>query len=128
MNRFGPYATVVLRLATGAVFLHHGINKVQHGLPGVAEFLHSLGFPFAIFWAGIVVTIETLGAVCVIAGLWTRVWAAGMAVEMVVAILRVLVPGGRGFELEGMLLAAALALVALGDGPFALAVGLKRGE
>lgn len=127
MNQFGPYAAVVLRLATGGVFLNHGIMKLQHGLPALAEFLHSLGFPFAIVWAVIVVGVETVGAVCVIAGLFTRVWAACMAVEMTVAILRVLVPSGRGFELEGMLLACALALVALGDGPFALAVGLKRG-
>lgn len=127
MNQFGPYAAVLLRLATGGVFLHHGIQKLQHGLPGLADFLHSLGFPFAIVWAGIVVAVETVGAVCVIAGLFTRLWAACMAVEMTVAILRVLLPAGRGFELEGMLLASALALVALGDGPFALAVGLKRG-
>ncbi len=127
MNQFGPYAAVVLRLATGGVFLNHGIVKVQHGLPALAQFLHSLGFPFAIVWAGIVVTVETVGAVCVIAGLFTRVWAACMAVEMSVAILRVQVPSGRGFELEGMLLASALALVALGDGPLALAVGFKRG-
>ncbi|HTR21119.1 MAG TPA: DoxX family protein [Gemmatimonadales bacterium] len=127
MNRFSPYAALVLRLATGGVFLHHGIMKLQHGLPGLADWLHTLGFPFAIVWAGIVVAVETLGAACVIAGLFTRAWAACMAVEMTVAILRVLLPGGRGFELEGMLLASALALVALGDGPFALAVGLKRG-
>jgi hypothetical protein len=43
-----------------------------------------------------------------------------------VAILRVLLPAGRSFELEALLLAGALSLVALGDGPLALGMKLKK--
>jgi len=50
-----------------------------------------------------------------------------MAVEMVVAILAVKVPQAGNFELEGLLLAGAITLVALGDGPLSIAIGLKRG-
>jgi hypothetical protein len=56
----------------------------------------------------------------------TRVWAAAMAFEMAVASLVVVLPSGHMPELEGLLFAAALALVALGDGPLSLAVGFKR--
>lgn len=126
MNRFAPYAAVFLRLATGAVFLNHGIPKLQRGLPAVAGFLHGIGFPFATVWAGILIAVETLGAVCVLAGFLTRAWAACMAIEMTVVILAVKLPHQGNFELEGLLLAAALSLVVLGDGPLAIGVRFRK--
>lgn len=125
MNRFAPYAAVLLRLAVGGVFLNHGIPKIARGVPAVAEMLHGIGFPFATVWAIIVIGVETVGAVCVMAGFLTRIWAACMAVEMTVAILAVRVAHHAGFELEAMLLAGALSLVLLGDGPIALGVRLR---
>jgi len=127
MNRFTPYAAVVLRLAVGLVFLHHGLMKLHMGIPGTAEYLHNLGIPFATIGATIVMGVETIGAACVLLGILTRVWAAAMAFEMAVASLLVVLPSGRWPELEGLLCAGALALVALGDGPLSIAVGLKRG-
>ena len=59
-------------------------------------------------------------------GILTRAWAAVMAVEMVVAILAVKVRGGGNFELEALLLAGAVTLVALGDGPLSVAVRFKQ--
>ena len=60
-------------------------------------------------------------------GILTRVWAACMAFEMAIAALFVVLPTGRWPEVEGLLCAGALALVALGDGPVSVAVGFKRG-
>jgi uncharacterized membrane protein YphA (DoxX/SURF4 family) len=51
-----------------------------------------------------------------------------MAVVMVVAILAVKLPGHQSFELEALLLAGALTLVALGDGPLSIAVKFKQGN
>ena len=51
-----------------------------------------------------------------------------VAVEMAVAIFAVKVPRGGNIELEALLLAGALTLVALGDGPLSVAIGLKRGR
>ena len=124
MNRFMAYAALPLRLAVGGIFLRHGITKLQNGLPRTVEFLHSLGFPFAQIWGVGLIGVETLGAACVIAGLLTRAWGACFVVEMVVAILRVKLPSQGSFELEAVLLAGALSLVALGDGP--LAIGSLR--
>jgi len=120
MSQFASYAAVPLRIAVGGVFLRHGVAKLQNGLPGTAEFLHSLGFPFAPVWAVILIGVETLGAACIALGLFTRAWAICLAVVMVVAILRVKIPRGMDFELEALLLAGALSLVALGDGPLSL--------
>jgi putative oxidoreductase len=127
VTRFSPYAAVPLRLAVGGVFLRHGIVRVQSGVPATATYLHGLGFPFATVWAVILLVVETLGAACVVLGVLTRAWAAALAVVMVLAIVLVKLPSGAPYELEVVLLAGALSLVALGDGPLALGVKLKRG-
>ena len=128
MNRLAPYAAFFMRLAVGGVFLHHGLQKLHMGVAGVAGFFHGAGIPFSFVGAVIVIGVETIGAACVIVGILTRVWAAAMACEMVVALVLVVLPGGRSPELEALLLAGALTLVALGDGPLSIAIGLKRGS
>ena len=127
MNQWSSYAALPLRLAVGGVFLHHGIMKLQMGLPGTATFLHSVGIPFADVFAVILVAAETVGGALVILGILTRIWGIVFVVEMVVAIMRVKLPGHQSFELEALLLAGAAGLVALGDGPVALGMTLKRG-
>ena len=127
LSRFSPYAAVVLRLGVGLVFLHHGWMKL-HDFAGVTAMVHGIGVPFATVFAAILTTVETLGAVCVILGVMTRIWAFMMAVDMTVAILTVLLPHGQTPELEGMLLAGSLALVALGDGPLSIGLTLKKGS
>ena len=127
MNRLTPYAAFFMRLAVGGVFLRHGLVKVHNGLPALAGFLHGVGFPFASVWAVVLIAVETVGAACILLGIFTRVWAACLAVDALVAILAVQVPRGAGFELEGVLFAGAITLVALGDGPLSVAIGLKRG-
>jgi putative oxidoreductase len=126
VNALTPYAAFFMRLAVGGVFLIHGIAKFERGIGATAHFLGSLGFPFATIFAVILITIETIGAACVLLGILTRAWAAVMAVEMVVAILAVKLPGGGNFELEALLLAGAVTLVALGDGPLSVAVRFKH--
>ena len=126
MNQYAPYATFVLRLAVGGVFLRHGLQKFHTGVAGVAAFLHGAGIPFATPTAAYLIAVETIGAVCVVLGILTRPVAALMVVNMVVAILAVVLPGGHTPELEGLLLAGALALVALGDGPLSIGIYFKK--
>jgi len=128
MNQLTPYAAFFMRLAVGFVFFEHGLVKFHNGIPAVAGFLHGIGFPFATIWAVILIAVETVGALCVIAGIFTRIWAGCMAIEMLVAILAVQLPKGVNFELEGLLFAGAITLVALGDGPLSVAVKLKHGS
>ena len=126
MNALTPYAAFFMRLAVGGVFLLHGISKFERGIGATAHFLAGIGFPFATIFAVILIAIETVGAACVLLGILTRVWAAVMAVEMAVAILAVKLPAGGNVELEALLLAGAVTLVALGDGPLSLAVRFKH--
>ncbi len=126
MNRLTPYAALFMRLAVGGVFLQHGVTKFHSGVPAVAGFLHGIGFPFAAAWAVVLIVVETVGAICVLLGVFTRAWAACMALEMIVAILLVRVPHGGNIELEGLLFAGAITLVALGDGPVSVALRFQR--
>ena len=126
MNALTPYAAFFMRLAVGGVFLLHGISKLERGIGATAGMLANIGFPFATIFAVILITIETVGAICVLLGILTRAWAAVMAVVMVVAILAVKLRNGMNFELEALLLAGAVTLVALGDGPLSIAVRFKQ--
>lgn len=127
MNQWSSYAAVPLRLAVGGVFLHHGIMRLQVGLPGTAAYLHSVGVPFANICAVILIGVEVVGGALMILGILTRIWGLCFVVEMVAAIVRVKLPGHVSFELQALLLAGAASLVALGDGPLALGMSLKRG-
>ncbi len=126
MSGLAPYAAFIMRLAVGGVFLSHGITKYQNGIDATAGFLHGVGLPFSTLFAVYLIVVETIGAVCVMLGIFTRIWAAAMAVNMVAAILLALLPHGRSFELEALLLAGSVTLVALGDGPLSLAVRFKK--
>ena len=126
MNALTPYAAFIMRLAVGGVFLIHGIAKFERGIGATASFLSAHGIPFATIFAVILITIETVGAACVLLGILTRAWAATMAAVMVVAIVAVKLPGHQNVELEALLLAGAATLVALGDGPLSIAVRLKQ--
>src|SRR2546426_12194533 len=127
MNPLTPYAAFFMRLAVGGVFFRHGWVKFHNGIPAVAGFLHGIGFPFATFWAVLLIAIETIGAVCVLLGVFTRVWAALMAVEMVVAIAAVKVPSGGNIEPAGPLPAGAPRPGAVGGGPRSRPGGINAG-
>ncbi len=76
MNALTPYAAFFMRLAVGGVFLLHGWSKFHHGIAAVAGFFGTVGIPFPTIGAFIVIVVETIGAACVILGLFTR--ATGM--------------------------------------------------
>jgi putative oxidoreductase len=113
-----PFAPLFLRLGVAYVFVRHGLMKVHMGLPQVAGFFGHLGIPIPTVWAAVVIGVETLGAACLALGLLTRFWALCMAVDMVVAIWRAVLP--RAPELELLLLVGSLALLSLGAGPLSI--------
>lgn len=120
------YAALILRFGVGTIFLIHGAGKLQSGLRGVAAFFGTLGIPLPTVSATVVITVETLGALCLILGILSRFWAACMAFEMIVAIVMTSLPAHKGFELEGLLLTGALAIVILGDGAISVGSRIKR--
>jgi putative oxidoreductase len=116
-----------MRLAVGGVFLIHGWERFQRGVPATAAFIQtSTGLPFPTVWAIVLLTIETIGAACVLLGIGTRFWASLMALVVVINLAVIEIPRGRNIEFEALLFAGTLTLVALGDGPLSIAVRFKR--
>lgn len=116
------WGVLPLRIVVGLVFVVHGAQKLfVFGLAGTAEFLGSLGIPLPRVAAAALIAVELLGGLALLLGAGTRIVAAVLAADMLVAILTVHVRGGffvpDGIEFVLTLLGACLALVGLGAGP-----------
>jgi len=133
-SALADWGLLVLRLALGITLIVHGWMKVDpkgqvKGPAGFAAWLKQMGVPLPQFFAWVVCLLETAGAVLLILGLGTRILAAAIVVDMMVAIALVKMkvmkakfmdPKVQGWEFEFALLAQALALVFCGAGGIAL--------
>jgi putative oxidoreductase len=81
-----PRSTLLLRLMAGGVFLSEGILKFIYTNQGVGRFT-KLGLPFPHETATFIGSLEIVGGLLLIFGLFTRVIAIPFIIEMVVAIL-----------------------------------------
>jgi putative oxidoreductase len=81
-----PRSTIVMRMMVGGVFLSEGILKFVYPNQGVGRFT-KLGIPFPDLTATFIGSLEIVGGVLLMAGLFTRVIAIPFIIEMVVAIL-----------------------------------------
>jgi len=87
-----------------------------------------MGVPLPLFFAWVVVLLETVGAALLILGLGTRILAIGVAIDMLVAIWLVkrkmqkagFMDQKGGWEFEFALMAQALALLFTGAGRISL--------
>ena len=115
------WGITILRVVVGIVFVMHGSQKLfVVGFGGVAGFLGQVGVPAPMLSAVVVTLVEFLGGLALLAGFLTRWAAIPLAIDMVVAILTVHLPGGfflpKGYEFALTLLGATLALACLGSG------------
>jgi putative oxidoreductase len=122
LDRLQPLALLVMRLALGAIFAAHGYHKVFGGLHHHVQFVTSLGLPA---WSAYVSAFtEFLGGLLVLIGLFTRVAAFAICIDMCVAIAKVHfhngLMGNGGYEFPLSLATLAFALVVFGGGSIAL--------
>jgi len=122
LDRLQPLALLVLRVVLGVIMIGHGYPKIFGGLSHHVQMVANLGLPgwLAYFSAA----AEFFGGILVIAGLWTRVAAAAILINMVVAIAKVHwkngLLGNGGYQFPLALAAIAFALIFCGAGPIAL--------
>lgn len=115
-------ALLVLRVAIGAVFIAHGAQKVfVYGFTGTSGSFADMGVPLAAVAGPLVGLLELIGGVLIVLGLATRVVAAALAVDMLVAMVLVHLSFGifaaeGGYELTLVLAASAVTLVLAGAG------------
>ena len=123
---------LVLRLTLGVLLLLHGMHKLSHGVTEIAGMLRGAHLPEALAYGAYIG--EVLAPILLIAGAWTRLAAAVVVVNMLVAIglahaaqLLTLGPqGGWALELQGFYLFSALAIALMGAGR--LSVGGMNGR
>jgi putative oxidoreductase len=124
------WGLTILRVMVGVVFLMHGGKKFSMGFSTVAGFMGHSGFPLPMVCAVVVTLVEFFGGLALLLGLFTRWAAAIIAIEMLVAVLKVHLKGGfflpAGFEFA-LSMAAANVTLALA-GPGALALDRLRGR
>ncbi|MDP6607130.1 MAG: DoxX family protein [Dehalococcoidia bacterium] len=123
------WGALQLRLALGVVFVHSGWGKWSRGIDGTGRWMESLGVPFPQLNARMVATLELVGGLLLLVGLFTHWVAIPMTLNMMVAIwaekFKIGAPfqgseSAQGYELTVVLGAGTAALVPLGAGTFSL--------
>lgn len=117
---------LVLRIALGVLIGLHGVFKLRNGLGGIEGMVTAHGLPAFVSYG--VLVGEVLAPVLLLLGWFSRVGAVLVAVNMLFAFglahmgqLGALnSEGGWALELQGMYLAAALALALVGPGRYAI--------
>jgi putative oxidoreductase len=115
----------LIRITAGVVLLTHGWPKLMTGVQAFAAgSLAKRGIEPALFLAYVVIALETVGAVLIILGLFTRPIAALLVIEFLV-IIWVHIPNGyawtnRGYEYPLFWGLIFLAMLLRGGGPYSL--------
>jgi len=122
---WGDIAYTLVRVVIGYNLFMHGWAKVNGGITGVAGVMAKNGLEPSQLFAGAAMFLETVGAICIIFGLFTRFFAAALAIEMGIAFLVVHLPKGfsaaqGGYEYVLLLGIVLFAIAIRGGGPYSL--------
>lgn len=111
------WTATAMRLVLAAIFLAHGISKLNNGMDLMADWFSSVGLPG--FLAYMVAMLELVCGTLMGLGVLTRSAAIGFIVVMIGAIVTVKLPAGLlgnagspGYELDLALMALAAYFVA----------------
>lgn len=115
-----PLSWLIIRCTAGLILFTHGYAKIAH-IDAVAANMAKNGISPPLLVAYLVTFVETVGALAVAVGLFTRFFAAAAAIDLAVITFRVFWPrgfGGYEFILMWGLFMFAIAL--RGGGPYSL--------
>ena len=119
-----PISWLLIRLTAGLIIIPHGWPKLMMGVTATANMaLVKRGIAPAEPLAIVLITLETLGGLCIALGLFTRFWAAAVAIEMSVIVYHHLPKfgwGERGYEYPLFWGLVMLAIALRGGGPYSL--------
>jgi putative oxidoreductase len=121
-----PIAATLVRVVAGVMFLMHVQGKFHAGADAVAaNVMAKNGLQPAILFAYAAIFLESVGGVCLIIGLFTRVVAAALAIEMLIALIFVHLPkgyaaSGGGYEYVLLIGVVLLTIAMRGGGPYSV--------
>lgn len=119
----GDLGLLLLRVFTGALLIHHGYEKLANIENFADAFVRPLHLPFPITLSYIAAFSEIGGSWLIITGLLTRFGALAIFGTISVAIYHAIVTSGFNIyllELLGLYVGAAVAILAVGPGRFAI--------
>ena len=108
---------LIIRIVIGAVFVHHGWEKLLNESMPLGLMAH---IGFAPFWAYVITWVEIAGGLMLIFGVLARAAGVALAFAMLIALRFVALPG-RGFagsELEFLLMFGSLGIAFTGAGRY----------
>lgn len=120
-----PLSWPLIRIAVGWNLLVHGWGKIMIGpTPTFLKAFADLGFTPAEFWFYAALAIETSAGIALILGLFTRVFAAAAAIELLVITVTYW-PAGfswlhRGYEYTLLWGLLCFAIALRGGGPYSV--------
>ncbi len=130
-TKTAPYAVLLLRVSLGGLLLAHaGLKFFVFTPAGTEKFFASLGLPG---WFGLVVIAgETICGLALILGVYARIAAVLMALDLLGAVFMVHIHNGffftdtgGGWEYPGFWAVALIVLALLGEGAYALRPTVK---
>lgn len=118
---FSDWTILILRIILGLILLVHGWPKIK-ALKANAKNFEAMGFKPAMFWGTIAAFVEFVGGLFLIFGFLTQFVALLVAIQFIVAILKVKGKSGlvNGYEFDLLILGAALLLMTVGGGFYSL--------
>jgi putative oxidoreductase len=120
---------LILRLTVGALLLLHGVHKMLTGIEPIQAMVVARHLPAALAYG--VYIGEIIAPVMVMLGLFARIGAGLIVINMIMAVVLAGLPdvaqlkpgGGYALELEAFFLFGALSVAILGAGRFSIAGG-----
>lgn len=120
-----PLSWLLVRCACGLLLAVHGWGKIARGAEALAPVFVKMGYanPVALIWW--LAFVEFVGGIAIAVGLFTRLFAAMVTVEMAVILFAHYLPNGfswlnRGYEFVLLWGLVALAIWWRGGGPYSL--------
>jgi len=119
-----PFSWLVIRVAVGWNLIVHGWGKIARGVAPAAPAFSQLGFEPGLFWAWLSTVVEFSSGICILIGLFTRFFAAVVAIEMLVIFVVYWKTGfswlNRGYEYVLMWGLVSFAIALRGGGPYSV--------
>jgi putative oxidoreductase len=119
-----PIAATLVRVVVGVMFLMHVWGKFHAGADAVAaNVMAKNGLEPSLVLAYATMALESVGGACLIIGLFTRFFAAALAIEMLIALLAVHMPkgyaaSGGGYEYVLLIGVVCFTIAMRGGGPY----------